>query len=158
MDDDRNPAFVKEFYAALRSICQDLFMARARPVMGSTAAHPLESVFNKTSAEERPAFVNELIDLYHDPEAVVEPKSKYAGFLSAAELQKSLGDPAPTRDAATLAVDSAADRDLQEWVALLRTEADLTERLKSVSSPALRERLRLCQAQKEKLAARIPKK
>lgn len=154
MNDDRNPAFVREFYSTLRCICHDLFMARARPSNVDAATHPLASLLGKGTAEERTTIVHDLIDLRTETSAdsPADTAAKYGGFLSAAALQKALG---PAAAAAGAAHGSDGDADMGEWVRLLGQELDLKEQLARGDSPALRERLRLCAARKDELAARI---
>ena len=52
MHNDHNPQFLRQFYAALRTICQEFFLGRSKnsgPV--SAATNPIEAVFDQRNAK-----------------------------------------------------------------------------------------------------------
>lgn len=162
MDDDRNPGFLREFYQSLRCICHDLFMARARPTAADHIAHPLSSLFAKTTPEDRAGLVNELIDLRADPqnESIargVDHGSKYAGFLSAVAIGDAVADQGMSRPAPSWA-GADGDADMMEWVRLVKEEQGLKELLDKQTgeeNDQVQRRLKPLAARKEQLASRM---
>jgi hypothetical protein len=156
MDNDRNPAFVYEFYLCLRTLCQDLFMARTRqeaagPATPPAVTHPLQSQFAQASLAERIGLVSAAVDLSVPLAAPSLTQAKFASVLSAAELHAA--DAGTTRGAlatpssATSHAEATRDADLLELIATARHEQSLASG--HAARPALAEKRKHLQAQLE---------
>lgn len=155
MDDDRNTAFVFEFYSCLRAICQDLFMARARSdgAAAMPTSHPMHAQFAKATPDEKIALVNTAVDLAVDsPVLASAARARYGGVLSAAQLQATVASPASSASASAETFGAphtalAADAQLLSLVATARQELDVGTA--DPARQALADRRKMLEAQLE---------
>eukprot|EP00163_Fabomonas_tropica_P011852 TRINITY_DN227_c0_g2_i1.p1 TRINITY_DN227_c0_g2~~TRINITY_DN227_c0_g2_i1.p1 ORF type:complete len:7500 (+),score=2428.07 TRINITY_DN227_c0_g2_i1:177-22676(+) len=101
-DDDTNPAFLREFYKNLRTVCSELFFAKSKRDTSLPSAQQtpsaVEGMFGRLPASERSDFVKDLMDMQHETDpsdeysrgSLVERLESYGGLTMNAQLKDYL--------------------------------------------------------------------